>query len=206
MTLLAVKLLVDFFMIVLLGATIFYCVIVNKRIRTLQDSRNDFAQLLTQFDDTTRKAQASIEDLQKMAGKVTDSLNERLDKANFLADDLAFMIEKGNKIAEKVDNTLPREDRSAKTVLPPKREPSISRKNKKTEEATEGLLKAAGKPARSSRSKSSKVESMLERMAESEKDGPKPKSSARRTSRASSRLRSRAEQELQDALKTGDES
>ncbi len=198
MSVLIAKLLIDSLMIVLLVATIFYCVMVNRRIRVLQDSREEFAQLITKFDETTKKAQESIDDLQRVGKKVNDSLNERLDKANFLADDLAFMIEKGNKVADKVDETVPKVKKSAsKSALAPKREPMVGRNKKKdTDAAKESLMKAAGRAK-----KQEKVESVLERMGDKQAGTAKP----RRKSRASARLRSKAEQDLQDALKSGNE-
>ncbi len=203
MTVLIIKLLIDFLMIGMLGATIYFCFKVNRRIRVLQDSREEFAKLIAQFDVTTKKAQESIEDLQRVSSRVTDSLNERLDKANFLADDLAFMIEKGNKVADKVDNNAPREARSAKSALPPKREPVAGRGGKA--KTGDNLSRATGRtPSLSKReaAKKDKVESMLERLGDKKK-GDKP---PRRAGRASARLRSRAEQELQEAIESGNES
>ncbi|MDG1287089.1 MAG: DUF6468 domain-containing protein [Rickettsiales bacterium] len=195
MTVLIAKLLIDSLMVVLLVATIFYCVMVSRRIRVLQDSREEFAQLITKFDETTKRAQESIDDLQKVGKKVNESLNERLDKANFLADDLAFMIEKGNKVADKVDNTLPRADRTdGNSVIAPKREPMIGRNKKKDNAAKESLMRAAGRGK-----KQDKVDSVLERL------GDKQAAAQPRRSRASARLRSKAEQDLQDALKSGNE-
>jgi len=203
MSLLIIKLLVDSVMIVLLSATIFYCVVVNRRIRVLQDSREEFAQLISKFDDSTRKAQESIEDLQKMSKRVTESLNERLDKANFLADDLAFMIEKGNKIADRVDKNLPRDERTPSgSVLPPKRESVVGRSaaaKNKADAAREPLLKAAGRDGAAG--KEDRVESMLKRLGD--KEAGKPRGAAGR--RQTARLRSRAEQELHDALKSGND-
>ena len=203
MTLIVIKLLVDGVMVLLLGATIFYCYVVNRRIRVLQDSREDFAQLIHQFDEATKKAQESVEELQTMSARVTDSLNERLDKANFLADDLAFMIEKGNKVADKVDKTLAKEDRQPKdSVLPPKREPMIGRNRKKEPSASDTLLKAGAKELSPADAKKERVESMLERLG----DKKAGSASSRRKKRTSARLRSKAEQDLQNALKSGNES
>lgn len=202
MSMLFVKLLVDSLMIVLLGATIFYCIMVNRRIRVLQDSREDFAKLITKFDATTHKAQETITDLKKMSQRVTESLNERLDKANFLADDLAFMIEKGNKVADKVDRNMPRDMKSGSSALPPKREPLVGRGGNKKNKARDSLIKDSGDDVAepSNKERKNKVESMLERLGD--RDAPKP---SRRSGRASARLRSRAEKELQDALKSGND-
>ena len=200
MTILAIKLLIDSIMIMLLGATIFYCIIVNKRIRVLQDSREEFSQLITKFDETTRKAQESIEDLQKMSQRVTESLNERLDKANFLADDLAFMIEKGNKTADKVFNTLSKEEKQAAPVVPPRREASFERARQPQSQpqpqeprsasaaAKEALMRATGRS---------------NPMPEDISPAGSRRPAATTGMRASARPRSRAEQDLQKALRPG---
>ena len=203
MSMLIIKLLVDSLMVILLGATIFYCITVSRRIRLLQDSKDEFAQLIVKFDETTSHAQETIEDLKKMSKRVTESLNERLDKANFLADDLAFMIEKGNKVADKVDGRLPENIKSTSSVLPPKREPVIGRGRNKKSNIEESILKKAdpvGSSAEDNKRRQDKVASMLDRLSDSEKS-TKP----RRNSRTSARLRSRAEKELQDALKSGND-
>ncbi len=203
MTFLIIKLLVDSVMVLLLIATIVYCFMVNRRIKVLQDSKQDFAKLIVKFDEATQKAQDSIEDLRKMSVKVNDSLNERLDKANFLADDLAFMIEKGNRTAEKMDGTMPRESRSAATALPPKREASISKPARfSPSSSAQDAFKNASDNTKDSGSKKNNVEAMLERLGDKQKN----ESSSRRGGRTSARLRSRAEQELQDAMKSGNES
>jgi len=91
-------LLFDCGLAILLIATMRYCSKLSVRIKTLQDSRSEFASMITKFDVATNRALASVADLQTVSKKITDALQLKIDKANFLADDLAFLIEKSNKL------------------------------------------------------------------------------------------------------------
>lgn len=93
-----VTLILDFGLGVLLITTIFYCSRLSRRIKTLQDSRKDLGGMIAKFDAATNRALASVSDLQTVSKKITDALQLKIEKANFLADDLAFLIEKSNKL------------------------------------------------------------------------------------------------------------
>lgn len=93
-----VSLLFDCLLAGLLIATITYCSKLSRRIKTLQDGRSELAGMIAQFDAATNRAIASVNDLQTVSKKIVDSMQIKIDKANFLADDLAFLIEKSNKI------------------------------------------------------------------------------------------------------------
>ncbi|HEU5047818.1 MAG TPA: DUF6468 domain-containing protein [Rickettsiales bacterium] len=93
-----VSLLFDTLLAALLIATISYCSKLSRRIKTLQDGRSELAGMIAQFDAATNRAVSSVNDLQIVSKKLIDSMQVKIDKANFLADDLAFLIEKSNKI------------------------------------------------------------------------------------------------------------
>jgi hypothetical protein len=93
-------------MVALLVATIAYCWLLNKRIQILQDSKGELANLMRHFDESTQRASDSIMALQNASKKIGENMQTRIDKANFLLDDLAFMIEKGNKLANQMEASL----------------------------------------------------------------------------------------------------
>jgi hypothetical protein len=95
---LVITLLFDCGLAALLVTTIRYCAKLSSRIRILQDSRGELAGMIARFDTATSRAVASVAELQSISKKITDALQLKIDKANFLADDLAFLIEKSNKI------------------------------------------------------------------------------------------------------------
>lgn len=93
-------------MVALLVATIAYCWLLNRRIQVLQDSKSELAHLLRHFDESTQRASESIIALQTASKKIGENIQARIDKANFLLDDLSFMIEKGNKMANQMEASL----------------------------------------------------------------------------------------------------
>lgn len=87
----------------LLVANIIYCWVLNKRIKILQDGKSELANLLQYFDESTARASESIVALQSASKKIGESMQSKIDKANFLMEDLAFMVNKGNQLADSLD-------------------------------------------------------------------------------------------------------
>lgn len=212
MNAITLMLVLDGMLILLLGVTVVYCLKLNLRIRVLQDSKAEFAKLIERFDSTTQRAQQSIEDLQNISKKVNEQLSGRLDKANFLADDLAFMIEKGSKLADKMEGRVTQRPgvtaAASATIADIKSSVANTAPAERRGGASGPALREvlAGDSAATDRKRAS-LEAMLNRAnsrnsgaAESGEENP------RRRPMASARLRSKAEQELFDALKSGGKS
>lgn len=87
----------------LLVVTIAYCSRLHSKIRQLQDNRGELAEMIRKFDASTERATASLAELQIVSKKIADALQLKIEKANFLADDLAFLIEKSAKLASQLD-------------------------------------------------------------------------------------------------------
>ncbi len=103
MTYSIINLLIDFLVVGLLMANISYCWVLNKRIKILQDGKSELANLLQHFDESTRRASESIVALQTASKKIGENIQTRIDKVNYLMDDLAFMVEKGNRLVDQLD-------------------------------------------------------------------------------------------------------
>ncbi len=97
------NLLVDVVIIALLVVTIAYCWVLNRRIRILQDSKGELAQLLKHFDESTQRASESIIALQSASKKIGETIQSRVEKATFMLDDLGFMIEKAAKVSQQME-------------------------------------------------------------------------------------------------------
>lgn len=98
-----ISLLFDGALAVLLIVTIGYCNKLTKKIRQLQDGRSELAEMISRFDKSTERATSSLAELQNVSKKITEALQLKIDKANFLADDLAFLIEKSSKLAGQLE-------------------------------------------------------------------------------------------------------
>lgn len=192
---------VNLLVAVLLVAVIIYCRRLNANIRVLQNSRSEMAKLFADFDKSIDQAQKSVQELHESAKETQHILKDKLDKANLVADDLTFMIERGIKMADKLEGDMKGRKPGA-TAAPPTPAP------KKPEPATKPQPKADEKPATAPARKSggasgrttASIESVLEQMAN--RNNPKS-GGGTADKKTSTRIRSRAEQELFDSLKSG---
>lgn len=185
----------------LLGATIFYCVRLNRRIRVLQDSKSELAELIRQFDESTQIATYSISEIHKASKKINENMQARLDKANYLADDLAFMIEKANKLAERMDGQISASRGTADkaSTLVARAQRTVSAEAAAPEQEVAVAPAPSAPPSRSERAAKG-IEALKARAAELQESNT-PAAAAPGQRRVGARLRSKAEQELYDALK-----
>jgi Domain of unknown function (DUF6468) len=180
------NLLVNIIMAVLLAVTISYCWMLNRRIQILQDSKSELSQLLKHFDESTQRASESIIALQTASKKIGEGIQLKIDKANYLLDDLAHMLERGSVLSDKLEADM-----------------AVSRAKDRVaaEEMTEprGEFKAVPPTPTAKEKTRSSLEAMLERLS----GRTKPAWPAMTKEEAAVAARSRAEQELRDLLKAG---
>ena len=107
------SLIVDILVAVLLVVTIAYAMVLNKRLAKLRGDKAKLEKLAANFRDSTARAEESIHKLKHTA----DLLQARIDKAQALRDDLAFLIDRGGQAADSLED-LVRETREAVGVKP----------------------------------------------------------------------------------------
>jgi hypothetical protein len=105
------KVVLDLIVSVLLIATISYAWMLNQRLSSLRKNRDDLAKTIAAFNEATLRAESSIPKLRKAAEESGQTLQERVEKAQSLRDDLAFMIERADTMANRLENAV----RSART-------------------------------------------------------------------------------------------
>lgn len=93
----------DVVVLLFLLATIYVCHVLNKRIKSLQDGRSELAEIIAEFDATTKRATDTIAELHRATERIAENIQHRIDKANFVADDLQFLTERANKVMGKMD-------------------------------------------------------------------------------------------------------
>ena len=107
------KVALDIVVSLLMIATIGYAVMLNNRLAALRKNRDDLAKVITNFNEATVRAESSIPKLRKAAEDSGAALQERVEKAQSLRDDLAFMIERADTMANRLENAV----RSARTEV-----------------------------------------------------------------------------------------
>lgn len=112
------KLILDLIVACLLVATIVFAVLLNKRLDVLRKNRDELAKLIVQFNDATARAEASIPKLRRTAEEAGQQVQERVEKAQALRDDLAFMIERADAMADRLESGV-RTARADPRAAPP---------------------------------------------------------------------------------------
>ncbi|MBF0356016.1 MAG: hypothetical protein HQL43_12345, partial [Alphaproteobacteria bacterium] len=96
----------DLLLVLVLGAVLAYAVILNKRLTQLRANKEELARVINSFNEATQRAEASIPRLRKAADEVKNQLEERIEKAVSLKDDLAFMIDRGDSMANRLESSV----------------------------------------------------------------------------------------------------
>lgn len=210
MTSVILTLLMNVVIVVLLAVTIGYCWTLNRRIQILQDSRSELAQLLKHFDESTQRASESIIALQTASKKIGENIQMRIEKANHLIDELSFMLDRGNKLANQLEAgfavSRAKERVAAENVVHTHvaNEAPVAAK-RVAEPEKPSVIKDHQKDRDKEKARSS-LEAVLERLAvrnkpmvshEDDEDDDLPRQVDK------PRARSRSEQELLDMLKAG---
>ena len=109
----------DIVLAILLMVAIYYCWRLSGYLRVIRDSKSDLAQTIYEFNDATNKAQKSIIDLKNASNIIADKLQVKIEKSEFMADDLAYLIERANKTNRKLSDKLPEDERTVDTKHKP---------------------------------------------------------------------------------------
>ncbi len=94
--------LLDGLMIVLLVVTIAYAWALNRRLATWRSDKGDLERLIERFNQAAQRAETGIATLKAASEDTGRSLNREIVKAQSLRDDLAFLIERAEPIADRL--------------------------------------------------------------------------------------------------------
>jgi biopolymer transport protein ExbB/TolQ len=89
----------DALMAVLLAISIATTIVLNRRLNILRGDRAELEKLTQDFREATDRADHGVVGLKVSA----QSLQERIESARTLADDLEFLIERGGGIADRLE-------------------------------------------------------------------------------------------------------
>ena len=108
-----IELFADSFIVIFLGVMIFYAIQLNKKLKILHLNKKDVEQAIDKFDQAVQKTEKGIYHLKNLAETTEKNLAQAIQQAQILKDELSFMNEKGEKIANMLDDKI-RAGRSAK--------------------------------------------------------------------------------------------
>ena len=108
-------LIIDIITIALLITTIVYSLILNKRIVSIQENKSELKELMQGFTTTLSIAEVSVEKLRITGTKTIDQLIDESQKGKQLKEDLEYLIERGDKLANQLEDGV-RRARAESTV------------------------------------------------------------------------------------------
>lgn len=96
----------DLVVILSLIITIAFAIRLNKRLSKLYESRAEMQTFFDQFATSLAKAEINIKELQNVGESVFSKACQELKRAETLREDLAFLNERGDELAEKLDQSI----------------------------------------------------------------------------------------------------
>ncbi len=104
----------DIVIALLLSVMIVYAYMLNHRLNKLREDREEMEKLLRKFHDATSRAEAATKGLKQNTQSLGQDLQEMIDKAKSLRDEMLFMLERGDLLAGQLENSI-RSSRVEKT-------------------------------------------------------------------------------------------
>lgn len=96
----------DVVLIVLLAATLFHAVRLERALGVLKRDRATLESLVAGFNASTRQAERGIERLRATADGAGQQVARQAEAAMALKDDLAFLTERGERLADRLDGLV----------------------------------------------------------------------------------------------------
>lgn len=88
---------VDLLIVLLLAGTIGLCVLLHFRLRAFRAGQEEMIRMMEGFAEATARAEAGVRQLRAAGDEVGQRLNDNIRKARSLADELSFLVERGDR-------------------------------------------------------------------------------------------------------------
>ena len=101
-----IEFIIDIVIIALLVPTIIYAYNLNKSLNMLRQNQKSLAQLISALNEATFKAESSIPKLKSVTEHSSEGLKEVVDNAKELKNDLLFINERADSLADRLENVI----------------------------------------------------------------------------------------------------
>ncbi len=111
------QILLELGLVLLLGATLFHAVRLERALGVVRRDRAELEGLLRGFNESTRAAENGVERLRGAADGAGRHIARQIEAAANLKDDLTTLIERGERLADRLDGQV----RAGREFEPPAR-------------------------------------------------------------------------------------
>jgi uncharacterized protein DUF6468 len=98
--------LLEIVLIILLGATLVQAIRLERALSVLKRDRTSLESLVVGFNASTHQAESGIQQLRAVADGAGRNIESQLSRAVALKDDLGFLTERGDRIADRLDGLV----------------------------------------------------------------------------------------------------
>ncbi len=100
------SLLLDGLLLFLLLCTVLYAVRLNRSVSAIHRGKAELAWLFARFAENIARAEKLLEELKRSALESQEAYRRRKEETDGLANDLGYLIEKGNGLADHLEETI----------------------------------------------------------------------------------------------------
>lgn len=101
-------LVIDLGLMALLGVVIFYAARLSLFLKTFHDGKKDMGFLVQDLSSSVARAENAINAMQDSASQSGQKLQDVINEAKFISDELRFMIGSGNSLADRLEKLAER--------------------------------------------------------------------------------------------------
>ena len=109
---------IDGTVVVLLGVTVVYCMLLDRRLKALHTGQDGLRDVVAALDRATERAQMSLADLKSQGAAAAIDLKTERERASKLTEELNLMVSAADRVANRLSE-LRAPATPAETRLPP---------------------------------------------------------------------------------------
>jgi hypothetical protein len=113
-----INLFLDITILAALAVTIFHAQRLSRQFNRMQADRAAFEQLIAALNAAAARAEAAIAAFKETAGESGDRLQERINAARALSDELEIMVQAGDSLAERLQGLAEKGGQQAGAARP----------------------------------------------------------------------------------------
>jgi hypothetical protein len=99
---------IDFIVIALLAATIFYAFRLERRLAHVRNTQAAFADVVRELNTAAARAEAGLQGLKAAATSSGQALDDKVKRAQGLADELELLLRAGERLGQRMEAPVTR--------------------------------------------------------------------------------------------------
>ncbi len=99
------SLLLDGLVAVLLVATIAYAALLNRRLGTLREGKEELREVVDSFDAAMTRIETGLGKLKQVGNPTSGEIKELVAEARALRDELSFLLDRGGALASRLEKS-----------------------------------------------------------------------------------------------------